>query len=277
MISFGLTFLFVNLLYLFFSIAAGFIAYKVLTKKELLTIRKRKWLSVGVFAFVLILPFYDLLLQKAVKTYYQAFKMNGTIYAYPEKDADGKIESLGVGSVGMYTLSRFTKHLEYQNFDFKNFDVEKMKVPKKSFWGWYENNIRNYIEIGIFDDFDNVKLFRITYDLDFDIKPIASQTARYQVDGYSKYALFGLYRKSFMEFKDTQKDEVIATAWHLYFPPAEKDKFRNRYLGWRGPSGDAFSIENIGTTYKTFEEIFGFPAPVSVNDIKYNSNGEGKL
>ncbi|MDZ7818742.1 MAG: hypothetical protein U5K55_09035 [Aliarcobacter sp.] len=89
MLSWGLLVIIVNVVYLLLSMLIGYLVYKFF---------KHKYKHIGkiVFIVVLLAPFWDLIIQKGVKTYYQAFKMEGEIYAYPEVDADGKIEDLGV-------------------------------------------------------------------------------------------------------------------------------------------------------------------------------------
>ncbi|WP_162984600.1 hypothetical protein [Poseidonibacter antarcticus] len=75
----------VNVVYLLLSMLIGYLAYKFF-----------KHIRKIVFIVVFLAPFLDLIIQKNIKTYYQAFKMEGEIYAYPELDADGKIESLDI-------------------------------------------------------------------------------------------------------------------------------------------------------------------------------------
>ncbi|MCD8545095.1 MAG: hypothetical protein LRY52_09695, partial [Sulfurospirillum cavolei] len=100
MFSFGLAFLFRNAVYLLFSMLMGYLGYKMY---------KLKKVGVIVFLIVWMLPYYDLFIQKGIKTYYETFKMNNTIYAYPEKDENGMIESLGVGEKVVRTTSGYLK------------------------------------------------------------------------------------------------------------------------------------------------------------------------
>lgn len=93
---FGLQFIAVNFLYLVFPLIVGIITYVILSKKEKFSRAKRFGIGIGTFLVVLLLPFWDLLLQKGIKTYYETFMMDSQIYAYPEKGHDGKIESLGL-------------------------------------------------------------------------------------------------------------------------------------------------------------------------------------
>ncbi|MBU0633267.1 hypothetical protein KKA17_11575, partial [bacterium] len=127
--SFGLMFIAVNLVYLLFSVTIGVIVLIILEKKSKWTLTKRLSISTGIFLFVLILPFYDLLIQKAIKTYYETFKRNDTVYSYPEKDKNGKIESLNN-----------TSSFSYVN-GFLMFD-ESYKTFLHSF-----NNVSDFVEI----------------------------------------------------------------------------------------------------------------------------------
>lgn len=105
MLSWGLLVIIVNVVYILLSMLIGYLAYKFF---------KHKYKHIGkiVFIVVLLAPFWDLIIQKSVKTYYQAFKMEGEIYAYPEVDADGKIESLGIDKISSFSTSGYLTERE---------------------------------------------------------------------------------------------------------------------------------------------------------------------
>ncbi len=89
MLTWGVIVLIVNLLYVLFAFTISKVAKHFLIKYY-------HHIGKVVFVVVLLAPFWDLFIQKGIKTYYQVFDVDTAIYAYPEKDKDGKIESLGV-------------------------------------------------------------------------------------------------------------------------------------------------------------------------------------
>lgn len=272
---FGLMLIAINFLYLVFSLIVGIITYVILSKKEKFTRPKRFGISVGTFLVVWMLPFWDLLLQKGIKTYYETFMMDSQIYAYPEKDKDGKIESLGVGEVDLFTLGRFAEHLPYGKVIFTSVDPKDMKIRSNGELELYGRYIKNFIEIGVFDDAHTTKLFRITYAKEPSIIRIPRQSARYQVRGVKHTHMFGLYTEFSFIFEDTKSKKILAEAKTLIFPPI-KNEFRNKYLLFRGPSGSPLKIGNLINSDETFKKVFGFPMNISVYDVNYNNQGESK-
>lgn len=271
---FGLQFIAVNFLYLVFSLFIGIIIYIILAKKEKFASIKRISIGIGTFLVVWMLPYYDLFIQKGIKTYYETFKMNNTIYAYPERDKDGKIESLGVGRVNSFPIGFFISEKQSKKVFFSEIDKNSLEV-KDYFHNWFQKYISDYLEIGIYDNADQIRLFRILYYLSPYIEPTIKQTARYQIFEKRKVGIFGLYQETLFEFKDMKHNRILASAWFVYFP-VNKDAFRNSFLLWRGPSGIAFSISNTGNIEEIFERLFNFHFKVGGHSIKYNEQGKGE-
>ena len=71
----------------------------LLSTEDLAVKMDKNVLYLFVFMFFLLVPFWNLVLQKGIKTYYQVFMSNPTIYAYPEKDKNGKVESLAADKI----------------------------------------------------------------------------------------------------------------------------------------------------------------------------------
>lgn len=272
---FGLQFIAVNFLYLLFSLIVGIVTYVILSKKEKFTRPKRFGISIGTFLVVWMLPFWDLLLQKAIKTYYETFMMESQIYAYPEKDKDGKIESLGVGETSLFSLWGFAEKQTYETLKFEIVDSKNMKIPSNDIWDWYGQYIKNFIEIGVFDNTHTTKLFRITYIREPSITRIPIQSARYQVRGIKHTYIFGLYTEFSFIFEDKKTKKILAEAKTLILPPI-KNEFRNKYLLFRGPSVSPLQIGNLSNSVETFKKVFGFPMNISVYDVNYNNQGESK-
>ena len=251
MFSFGLAFLFRNAVYLLFSMVMGYLGYKMY---------KLKKVGVIVFLIVWMLPYYDLFIQKGIKTYYETFKMNNTIYAYPEKDADGKIESLGIGKVDS----------EISNYFFNQEKTTKYGMEKKKF-------ISGFVELYIFDSFEEVinkqgdieykkikdvpmGYIRLYLNKNFiyyeKIKNESEYQARYQVKNIIDKGFF--YDEVIAEFWDTKKNILLAQSMGIGFNNGDNynDKFRNKYLLFRGPSGISMTIQGIGNYREIYNELF---------------------
>ena len=271
--SYGLMVIAVNLLYLGFSLLVGFVAAYLVYKIT----KKRKVVSGLVFVIsfltVLLAPFYDLIIQKSIKTYYETYKMDDTIYAYPEKDENGKIESLNIARTNIFPIGFFLNRNGQYDYDFNSESSLKNMKLTNYYDDWFKNNIADYIELGIEDDLNKKKLFRIIYDEDMPIHPVLVQDATYQIKIQKTPCEASECMKSEYVFLNIKSDKVLATAWLLYFP-AKKDTFRYKFLLWHGANGVPFSISNIGNVNKIFEKIFGFTLKVGGHSINYNQKGE---
>lgn len=226
MLSWGLLVIIVNVVYILLSMLIGYLAYKFF---------KDKYKHIGkiVFIIVLLAPFWDLIIQKSVKTYYQAFKMEGEIYAYPEVDADGKIESLditrksGYKSIGWFVNSINKQEITYENFPLDLFYIDKFKKTG-------------------FDDSNIEKNLRIRFD---DIKPqfeyIENGSARYKIEEKKENHFFGLYSINEYLLIDNKTNKVLAKDLLVSFYNKDENKFRNKYLLWVSGNGIPFNISQI--------------------------------
>jgi hypothetical protein len=226
MLSWGLLVIIVNVVYILLSMLIGYLAYKFF---------KDKYRHIGkiVFIVVLLAPFWDLIIQKGVKTYYQAFKMEGEIYAYPEFDADGKIESLditrksGYKSIGWFVNSINKQEITYENFPLDLFYIDKFKKTG-------------------FDDSNIEKNLRIRFD---DIKPqfeyIENGSARYKIEEKKENHFFGLYSINEYLLIDNKTNKVLAKDLLVSFYNKDENKFRNKYLLWVSGNGIPFNISQI--------------------------------
>ena len=106
--SFGLLVIAINIGYLIFSIIAGITLSKLLKKVKVFKNFSTYLLAIVTSLLILLAPFYDLLIQKGIKTYYQVFdKTYAKIYAYPEKDSKGRVESFGMDKEFGYSLATY--------------------------------------------------------------------------------------------------------------------------------------------------------------------------
>lgn len=229
MLSWGLLVIIVNVVYILLSMLIGYLAYKFF---------KDKYRHIGkiVFIVVLLAPFWDLIIQKSVKTYYQAFKMEGEIYAYPEVDVDRKIESLdltdGFGGFPIGSLIEYL-NLTYGNNIFDNVQIENFKI----------DGFNNWLH---FDDNKVRKKVRIRFD---DIKPqfeyIENGNARYKIEKKSEEYLFDLYTVNEYLLIDNKTGNILAKDMSVDFKKGSKSKLRNKILLWKSANDSAYSIESI--------------------------------
>ncbi len=259
----GFIVILVNLAYLVFSQVVGIITYFSLKKIPIFAkhTRKLKAFSFVVFLVVLLAPFWDLIIQKGIKTYYENYKMNYTINAYPEKDENGMIESLGVERGAASTTSaylinqkdledlqkeyRVKKFIEYFFMD----TFEKVKNDKgeiKIKWNYYKN--LGYARVHFNQN-------PITYEK---IKDETEFKARYQVLAKTKKHYF--YSETIFEFWDKKKNILMSKSLYVGFPVQNReDKFRTKYLlWWINAGGGVFVLRWLDNTSEVAKKLFGF-------------------
>lgn len=79
------THLLVNLLY---------VSFAVINSKIIYLIVKSRKVEISVLLIIVFLPFSDVIFQKAIKTYYELYKMEAKVFDYPQKDIwNGNINS----------------------------------------------------------------------------------------------------------------------------------------------------------------------------------------
>lgn len=226
MLTWGLLVIIVNVVYLLLSMLIGYLAYKFF---------KDKYRHIGkiVFIVVLLAPFWDLIIQKGVKTYYQAFKIEGEIYAYPELDAEGKIESLDLtNSDSGRTISHFINYekIPRNKRIFENIGIDEFKI----------DNFEKY------DSENKEKYIRIRFD---EIKPqfefIENGNARYKIKKKSEKYLFDLYTVNEYLLIDNKTGNILAKDMSVDFKKGSKSKLRNKILLWKSANDSAYFLESI--------------------------------
>ena len=240
--TWGLLVLSVNVVYLLLSMLIGYIAYKFFEHKY-------KHIGKIVFIVVLLAPFWDLIIQKGVKTYYQAFKMEAKIYAYPELDEDGKIESLditeGFGGFPIDSLIEYLNLTQGNNI-FENVQIEKFKINYFNDWLHFDDKIKNSLDTKIFDDNKTRKELRIRFDK---IKPqfefIKNGNARYKIEKKSEKYLLDIYTVNEYLLIDNKINKVLAKDMSVNFTKGSESKFRNKILLWKSANNSAYSLEDI--------------------------------
>ena len=247
-----------NGIYILFCIFVSKIV-TVLLIEDLAVKMYKNALYLFVFTFFLLLPFWDLVLQKGIKTYYQVFMSNPTIYEYPEKDKNGKVESLAADKISSIASSGYlTEHGRFNNL------VNDYKVS-------------NFLEIYMFDSFkkeivDNKEVIKrdykkdmgyvrvylnqdeIKYDL---IKDESEFKARYQVLG--EETDFYIFKKIDVKIWDKKKNILLGEGSELKFGARDKERFRYKFLFWRtGNDMDLVRVKSVDNYNKLFKELFGF-------------------
>lgn len=255
---YAIAFLFKNTLYLLFSMLMGFVGYKMY---------KLKKAGFIVFFIVWMLPYYDLFVQKAVKTYYETFRMGNTIYAYPQKDENGKIESLSE-----------TKSVSEQPADYLK-NQEALNGFREKF-----SNIDCFVEFYFFDSFKKITdkdgnvTFKIDYNEDigyarvyFNEDPIRYEKIKDESVYKARYQVLGKQRKGYfyditnIEFWDMKDHKLLAEGFELsFYTENYNDKFRNKYLSFRAPSGASFSVKDIYLYHHNL-----------ANELFFNSKNKG--
>lgn len=218
--------------------------------------------SILVIIFFTLLPTWDLLIQKAVKEYYVTFKMEPKIYAYPEKDENGKIESLGLIDVKRTSYESMVSRKKNDDLSEGNFyknNIVKQQVNKNKI----KNLVNNYYEIDT-DKLDNkgnlnsIKWVKIyTNDNQKEIfEFIDKRTARYQVKSKIHEYLFGLYKKKIFKIVDIKNNKVLAEAIYVDFTK-KFSYFRNNFLCLSSGNGiGMFYVKNISNLDEIFTKVF---------------------
>ena len=251
-ISYGMGVLIVNLVYLFISLIIGIIVGRVF---------KRWKVGIVTFLIVIILPFYDLIIQKGINTYYENFVTLEEIYSYPERDENGKIESLSIekfiGTQSIESLKNVQK-LEYikryyHTLDFLDIYVygSLEKIVDENGTVLYEEKFR--------PNLGYIKLYLNKPNIQYEkISGIEEFSARYQI--YSKTTEYPFHIERLVEFWDKKKNVLLAKGIEINFPQKDKDdnKFRNKYLLLKSGNGIGLSIQRIRSHHLVFEKLYGF-------------------
>ena len=246
--SFGLLVIAINIGYLVFAIIAGVVLAKLLKKSAWFQKRSTALLSIVLFLLIFLAPFYDLLIQKGIKTYYEVFdKTYAKIYAYPEKDAEGRVESLGMNKEFGHSLAIYLKK------DRKSFKKSYMWIKyftEKYFSGNIDENRT--------EDFGYAIVYLnktpITYEK---IESPKNFKARYQV--FAKINQHWLYKEIKTTFWDKKTNKLLAETLEIVFPVKDqKSKFRYKYLHQHGANGGGgIFIDDIsGSDYDVYKKLF---------------------
>jgi hypothetical protein len=245
----------VFIIYCIVGLVVSMLAYKFTKKAKY---------SILVILFFALLPTWDLLIQKAVKEYYVTFKMEPKIYAYPERDENGKIESLGFDRGLKLPYGSYYWFKDNQKFE-KYTSKYSYKVISTKIYIYYEffNEENN-----------NTSFFRVNIN-PLKYKFIDKMTSRYQIIRYKEHKyLFGLINKRIYNMIDTkQNNKVLAHAYSYGFPRTNNIAryVRNNLLMLRvGASGtvELFRVHSFNNISKTLNKLFDLNIKVYEYTIK---------
>jgi len=185
---------------------------------------------------ILLFPVWDLIIQKGIKTYYQIFESDPIIYAMPEFDKDGKIESLGVGDVTTEPISIFEKKENYKIY----------------------TKVDDFIEFRtVSDKYDLVKLIKV-FIKNKKYIDIDKSNARYQIlASLPKSYFFNLYQKRDYTLIDIkQNNKILAKSFEVHFSN-KYNLFRRNVLFWQtGTGGNLVYVSRINNINLMFKKIF---------------------
>lgn len=227
--SFGLLVIAINIGYLIFSIIAGIALAKLLKKGAWFQQRSTALLAIVIFLLILFAPFYDLLIQKGIKTYYEVFdKTYATIYAYPEKDSEGRVESISRNRwFGKMSINHLTT--DKTKRDFRNIIYPRIKdFTENYFYGSFEENKEDFGYARVYLNKNPITYEKITGINDF--------KARYQI--LTKINQHWFYKEMETSFWDKKTETLLAQTLEIAFPVKnKKNKFRYKYLHQHGANG----------------------------------------
>ena len=196
---------------------------------------KRKLYKNIFLAFLVLLPFWDVLIQKTIKTYFEIFKMNPIVYSYPERDANGKVESLGLSDVtdiGNHNLV---------------YNTETKRGYMRPYYDDIPQNVDRYVEVLVYQHnlrkrTQNIVKININ-KIPYTFENINIKKARYQIQTTKiEDSFFGFYSKKDFSLIDTKNKKLLAKSAALYFPNhrwyawfRDDILFDGDRLGWKTP------------------------------------------
>ena len=207
--------------------------------KFILRIFKKKFSNILLLLIVILLPFWDLFVQKGVKTYYQVFGLlNPIVYEALKKNVNGKVVS----------------------FDFSEWEisVNEQTLENKIAYSNFKNGVNSFVEIYMSNDNDiKKKLVRLDIKaktFEYITKPISRYLVR-ESKNY-KYTFFGMVKISKTLIIERNKNKIIMEAKSINFT----DKFtwfRRNYLllTTGGSQSDLFVIHGDSGNQELFKKL----------------------
>lgn len=215
--------------------------YKLVFKKS-----QNKSLSGVVLVMVLTFPFWDLIVQKGIKTFYQVSGLlEPKIYDYPEKDKKGMIDSVSLGDR--------TSQWYYE--EIKNNTINKFIMSR------YGNILKEKIKYldFIFSVEGENKIFRFYFkDNQLQYQELKTEKARYKFVMHTpKDYRLGVYGIGTEKIIDNETEKVIAEAYGMGFDDIRLFEYiRKNILFLVGSNGAGmFYISSIGTRGEMWQKV----------------------
>jgi hypothetical protein len=203
----------------------AFLIYKLVLKYT-----NKKFFSMMIFIGILTFPFWDLIIQKGIKT---IFEVSGVlepkIYAYPEKDENGMIESLSLVKV---------KYLPKDVI--LNDEISTHRQLKRIVKDFYETSVYNEKE-----KFDS-SIFRINIDKN-SYSYVKEEYSRFRFIVTMDIKLFGLYKIKKYQLIDTKKNILLGDFSEIIFLDTFSNFRQNILLLQTGNDNNMFYVSNIKT------------------------------
>ena len=230
------SFLFIpaNLSYISFCFFISFLLYRLLRSKIVFII--------ALFGFFSLM-YSDLIFKYAIKNYYEIVKTNNSIYSYPTKDEEGKIDSLS--TVRVYKLS-ISKSFLSQKEESEIARLHELYISKFIDISTVRHRFNKYFH-------SDKRIFLNVYKYDNSFLDDLNQKAKYTIIKNKKDTFYpSLYSEFEYKFIDTWSNNILATAYTINFS-IKTNKLRNRFLYWTKEKELEFNlngIQNFDTVYK---------------------------
>lgn len=189
----------------------------------------------------------DLFLNYTLKTYYEITQMNSTIYSYPQKDENNKIESLSTVRIYKFPLS-FGSSLSYKQ--------------KEQLIRTHEPYVSNFIDIATYRYkynkyfYNQERLFLNIYKYDSSFLDKKDDKARFTIIvQVNEDTILDTYKEYEYKFIDTLTNEVLAKAFYIKFVEST-NKLRNRFLYWTKEKEKVFKFTPIGNFDIIYKKLF---------------------
>lgn len=211
------------------------------------TVMYKATASKVVLVVVLIFPFWDLILKKGIYIVHDIVRGEPTIYAYPEKDKNGKVESLSHHFTGRITFK-----------DFK--DKRKLRKHVSENYLNVKNNVSNFIEykLSIYEDNKIVK-YQISkvyldelYNTDANHQKwyefIDKSEARYTRKSSEKLYFSGLFSITERGVYDTREKKFFYKTHSLYINEISFMEYIRKNIFWlQSASGSGRAMLSVSS------------------------------
>ena len=206
--------------------------------------------SIIVFLIALLgflsLMYSDLIFKYAVKNYYEIVKANNTIYSYPVKNEEGKIDSLSTTRVYNYPLRNSSLS---QNDKNEIVRLHEIYIDKFIDISTVRYRYNKYF-------YNDERVFLNVYKYDNSFLEDINQKAKYIIKKEQKVNSYpSVYIEYEYRFIDNLTNETLATSYIVNFP-ISMNKLRNRFLYWTKEKELEFNLNNIQNFDTVYKKLF---------------------